>query len=220
MSAVPCTASPVPCRICGGTLDSAFTGAVLGDVPVTYSLCTRCGSLLLPDPHWLDRAYASHPVPDPDSGMLRRTLFINRALRRMRSARAPFAAIVAVSTTGRARASWCGCCWIRGSMPGDTIHCPRRLQRKIACVAKFLLGRFASSPPLRSSSTCQTRSRLCNGCAACWGHAACWYCQPSCLISARTGLRGTTWRRKVGSTSPCSVARDCRRQQPGPACGG
>lgn len=85
MMAEPSTASREACRICGGGLRVAFAGAVLDGVPVSYHVCTRCHSLLLLDPHWLSRAYESPPVPDPDTGMLRRTLFVDRALRRMHS---------------------------------------------------------------------------------------------------------------------------------------
>jgi SAM-dependent methyltransferase len=39
------------------------------------------------EPHWLDRSYATTLYPDPDSGALRRTLYVNRYLRRMRAVR-------------------------------------------------------------------------------------------------------------------------------------
>src|SRR5574337_1281307 len=74
-----------PCRICAGRLQAAFPGTLLGDVAVTYYLCEDCRSLILPRPHWLERAYAPLPGPDPDVGLLRRTLFIHATLRRMRS---------------------------------------------------------------------------------------------------------------------------------------
>ncbi|MFQ5666299.1 MAG: class I SAM-dependent methyltransferase [Candidatus Binatia bacterium] len=73
-----------PCRICGGGLRPAFHGTLLGDVPVTYYLCRDCHSLLLPHPWWLARAYTSVPVPDPDYGLVQRTLFVQATLRRMR----------------------------------------------------------------------------------------------------------------------------------------
>jgi hypothetical protein len=73
------------CRICGGTLQAAFTGTLLGDVAATYCVCARCHSLILPQPHWLERAYGPLAVADPDSGLLKRTLFIHATLRRMRS---------------------------------------------------------------------------------------------------------------------------------------
>lgn len=73
-----------PCRICGGPLQPAFQGTVLGDVAVTYCVCTGCHSLILPHPHWLERAYGPLPVPDPDYGLLQRTLFVHATLRRMR----------------------------------------------------------------------------------------------------------------------------------------
>lgn len=74
-----------PCRICGGPLRAAFTGTLLGDVDVTYCVCAQCHSLILPQPHWLERAYAPLAVVDPDCGLLRRTLFVHATLRRMRS---------------------------------------------------------------------------------------------------------------------------------------
>lgn len=71
------------CRACGGALSPAFDGIVLGDVPVTYHRCQRCGSLMLLEPHWLERAYSTVIVPDPDFGALRRTLFIDRFVQRL-----------------------------------------------------------------------------------------------------------------------------------------
>ena len=75
----------VPCRICGGALEPAFESTVLGTVPVTYHVCQRCRSLILPHPTWLDRAYGPLPGPDPDFGALTRTLFVLGTLRRMRA---------------------------------------------------------------------------------------------------------------------------------------
>lgn len=74
-----------PCRICGATLRPAFPGTLLGDVAVTYCVCTHCHSLILPQPHWLERAYGPLAAVDPDSGLLKRTLFVHATLRRMRS---------------------------------------------------------------------------------------------------------------------------------------
>ncbi len=82
---LPPSAAPDPCRICGGALRPAFTGTVLGDVAVTYYVCADCHSLILPQPHWLERAYGPLAVPDPDYGLLQRTLFVHATLRRMRS---------------------------------------------------------------------------------------------------------------------------------------
>ncbi len=76
--------SSEPCRICGGRLLSAFEGLLLGDTPVLYGLCEDCRSLLLPEPTWLERAYNTAFSPDPDSGELQRTLFVQRVLRRFR----------------------------------------------------------------------------------------------------------------------------------------
>jgi len=47
------------------------SGTVLQDVPVTYVLCTSCGSVSLPDPTWLDRAYAE-AIGALDVGLLER----------------------------------------------------------------------------------------------------------------------------------------------------
>ena len=81
----PAGAGPVPpCRACGGRLEAAFDSTVLGDVPVTYHVCRDCRSLMLPEPTWLDRAYAIDPVPDPDSGDLQRSLMMWRMVRRLR----------------------------------------------------------------------------------------------------------------------------------------
>ncbi len=57
----------------------------MGDIPVTYCICANCGSLILPSPHWLDRAYGEPPEIDPDFGDLRRCAFVNRVIRRMRA---------------------------------------------------------------------------------------------------------------------------------------
>lgn len=73
------------CRLCQQALRPAFTGTLLGDVQVTYCVCTGCHSLILPQPHWLERAYGPLAVTDPDTGLLKRTLFIHATLRRMRS---------------------------------------------------------------------------------------------------------------------------------------
>src|SRR6188768_1750333 len=75
-----------PCRACGGAVVRAFDSTVLGNVPVTYQRCVRCGSLMLLNPHWLERAYSQVFVPDPDFGAMRRTMFVDRFLRRLGSA--------------------------------------------------------------------------------------------------------------------------------------
>ena len=74
-----------PCRICGSALRAAFPGLLLTDIPVTYTTCEGCGSLILPSPHWLERAYGTTPEVDPDFGDLRRCSFIHRTIRRMRA---------------------------------------------------------------------------------------------------------------------------------------
>jgi SAM-dependent methyltransferase len=57
----------------------------MGEVDVAYAECPACGTLQLPDPHWLDRAYSRRPVPDPDWGALARGLFLRRIVRRLRA---------------------------------------------------------------------------------------------------------------------------------------
>lgn len=83
----PASPMPIPCRICGGELRPLFSGTVLGDVQAIYARCATCESLIAPDPHWLERAYSTEVVPDPDSGALQRCLFIHRCIRRMRHLR-------------------------------------------------------------------------------------------------------------------------------------
>jgi SAM-dependent methyltransferase len=81
-------ASPLPgqaCRICGSALRFAFPGLLLADIPVNYTICEGCGSLILPSPHWLERAYNTAPEVDPDFGDLRRCAFIHRTVRRLRA---------------------------------------------------------------------------------------------------------------------------------------
>lgn len=73
------------CRICGGELRQAFPGTVLGEVEVLYGICQSCHSLILPAPHWLDRAYGTHYSPDPDTGVLYRSGFLLRCIKRMKA---------------------------------------------------------------------------------------------------------------------------------------
>ena len=73
------------CRACGGLVRVSFEAQVLGDTAATYHNCTKCDSLLVLEPHWLERSYATTLYPDPDSGALRRTLYVNRYVRRMRA---------------------------------------------------------------------------------------------------------------------------------------
>jgi hypothetical protein len=78
-------ASGAACRACGGPLRFSFDVEVLGDTAATYHNCTSCDSLMVLEPHWLERSYATVLYPDPDSGALRRTLYVNRYIRRMRA---------------------------------------------------------------------------------------------------------------------------------------
>lgn len=77
--------SEFPCRVCGGSLQGAFEGTLLGHIQVQYGRCVECDSLVLPDPTWLNEAYSKVIVPNPDHGALSRTHFIHRCLRRLRS---------------------------------------------------------------------------------------------------------------------------------------
>lgn len=81
----PAGAGFPPCRICGGALVFKFSSTVLGHVAVDYCECRQCRSLIAPFPTWLDQAYSIRLSPDPDQGALLRTLFIYRAIRRLRS---------------------------------------------------------------------------------------------------------------------------------------
>lgn len=83
----PTLAEPTahPCRICGGPLATAFQGLVLDHIQADYHRCGQCASLVVPNPTWLAEAYSRSQVPDPDFGALKRSLFVHRALRRMRS---------------------------------------------------------------------------------------------------------------------------------------
>src|SRR5579859_4643103 len=83
-SQVAANGTDAVCRACGGALQPAFDAVIFDDVPVTYYRCLLCRSLMLLDPHWLGRSYASTFMPDPDVGALRRSQFVSRVLRRMR----------------------------------------------------------------------------------------------------------------------------------------
>ena len=78
------TNDEVACRACGGALARAFDAVLLEEVSVTYQRCETCGSVMLLNPHWLDRAYSKVIIPDPDVGALRRTQFVHRFIRRLR----------------------------------------------------------------------------------------------------------------------------------------
>jgi SAM-dependent methyltransferase len=71
--------------MCGGALKPAFSITVLGRHEASFHLCQACRSLVVPAPHWLEEAYGTSLVPDPDQGALARTLFIHRCIRRMRA---------------------------------------------------------------------------------------------------------------------------------------
>ena len=73
------------CPACNGLLGKAFEITVLGDTNAVYHNCTACDSLIAVAPTWLDRSYSTTLFPDPDTGALRRTLFVHNFIRRMRS---------------------------------------------------------------------------------------------------------------------------------------
>ncbi|MEI9935670.1 MAG: class I SAM-dependent methyltransferase [Pseudomonadota bacterium] len=78
--------APTPaCRACAGELSFSFEVEVLGDTPAKYHKCRSCGSLMVLEPHWLERSYQTTLFPDPDTGALYRTLYVNRYIRRMRA---------------------------------------------------------------------------------------------------------------------------------------
>lgn len=61
------------CPLCMGPSAPFATGIVLGDRPVEYARCRHCCSIFLPDPDWLDEAYAN-AISDTDVGLLERCL--------------------------------------------------------------------------------------------------------------------------------------------------
>ena len=61
----------VTCCVCDGACTPFAPGTVLGDRAVVYHLCTRCGCLQLPDPDWLEDAYAAS-ISALDIGLLQR----------------------------------------------------------------------------------------------------------------------------------------------------
>jgi Methyltransferase domain len=61
------------CALCGDTLQPFGEGTILGTRTVTYHRCDGCGSVLLPEPDWLDEAYSS-AISALDVGLLERCL--------------------------------------------------------------------------------------------------------------------------------------------------
>lgn len=59
------------CPLCLGALSWFADGRVLDHVPVRYFRCDGCGSVVLPDPTWLDEAY-SRAISPLDVGLLER----------------------------------------------------------------------------------------------------------------------------------------------------
>lgn len=70
----------VACRVCPPTTTTApfAQGTVLGDVPVEYVRCPRCGMVMAADPTWLDRAYSA-PIARLDVGLLDRCFILANA---------------------------------------------------------------------------------------------------------------------------------------------
>lgn len=61
------------CPLCQAPAAPFAKGTVLGHRPVEYMRCRQCGSIFLPEPDWLDDAYAS-AISDTDVGLLERCL--------------------------------------------------------------------------------------------------------------------------------------------------
>jgi hypothetical protein len=59
------------CPLCLGAVSWFADGTVLDHVPVRYLRCNDCGSVVLPNPTWLDEAY-SHAISPLDVGLLER----------------------------------------------------------------------------------------------------------------------------------------------------
>jgi hypothetical protein len=60
-----------PCPLCSGGLAAFAEGRLLGSRDVTFLRCGGCGSVLLPDPDWLETAY-SEAISPLDVGLLER----------------------------------------------------------------------------------------------------------------------------------------------------
>ena len=61
------------CRLCGGPLEYSASGVLFGTRSVKYFRCSRCRSVALPEPDWLEQAYAD-AVGRLDAGIVERTL--------------------------------------------------------------------------------------------------------------------------------------------------
>ncbi|KAA1378348.1 class I SAM-dependent methyltransferase [Aeromicrobium fastidiosum] len=61
------------CLVCPGDMEHFARGEVLGDQPVEYQRCTRCGLVAAENPTWLDRSY-SDAIAATDVGLLGRCL--------------------------------------------------------------------------------------------------------------------------------------------------
>lgn len=65
------------CAVCRSAMSFFDRGTVIGKYEVDYFRCPACGLIALPDPHWLDEAYAS-AIYSGDSGLLRRSRRLTR----------------------------------------------------------------------------------------------------------------------------------------------
>lgn len=74
-SAPNATGTQFRCRICSGSLAFKWKLQVRKRHDAEYFECDQCHSLLIPDPYWLDEAYAQESAPkavDGDTGRFRR----------------------------------------------------------------------------------------------------------------------------------------------------
>jgi len=67
--------SSLACSCCEGTFLAFARGQLLGDVPVQYLRCDRCGFVRTENPTWLERAY-QRPIATLDVGLLSRCLWL------------------------------------------------------------------------------------------------------------------------------------------------
>jgi len=63
------------CTLCGGRREPFAEGVVLQSRHVTFERCAACGTVVLPDPDWLDEAYSS-AISSLDVGLLERCVQI------------------------------------------------------------------------------------------------------------------------------------------------
>lgn len=77
------------CPVCEGDTSHFATATVLATYDADYRLCSGCGMVFVPDPHWLAEAYSS-PIASTDIGLVSRTFDTGLAVRLvMTAARVP-----------------------------------------------------------------------------------------------------------------------------------